>query len=119
MGFQPWNPHLLVIFRHFSHEMPWKITWPARENWGYLMYAGSGHGGLALSGADQQWPGSFQVEGAGADVPSGTWGLLGDYYNYNSRENYQPTDPGLDTWRETIQFLGVGKTLPISKTWNE
>jgi hypothetical protein len=25
----------------------------------------------------------------------------------------------LDTWRETIQFLGVGKTLPISKTWNE
>ena len=25
-------------------------------------------------------------------------------------------DPGLDTWRETIQFLGVGKTLPISKT---
>ena len=27
----------------------------------------------------------------GQDVPRGTWGLLGDYYNYNSRENYQPT----------------------------
>lgn len=52
----------------------------------HMTMPGPGHGGLALSGADQQWPGSFQVERAGADVPSGTWGLLGDYYNYDSRE---------------------------------
>lgn len=89
------------------------------------MYPGPGLGGLALSGADQQWPGSFQVEGAGADVPSGTWGLLGDYYNYNSRENYQPTRTillishsiGSITWILWGLLKLVGKAINQEWSW--